>query len=62
MAKKKVCKNCKLIVEGNECVNCHGQSFSTNFQGRLFVNDVQRSLVAEKINIKVKGEYAIKVR
>ena len=60
--KKKVCKKCKSFVEGNECPVCKGNQFSTNWQGRLFIVEASKSLVAEKIGIKSKGEYAIKVR
>lgn len=62
MAKKKVCKQCKLFVEGDTCPICKGNIFSTNWQGRLFVSDTKKSMIAEKIGIKVKGEYAIKVK
>lgn len=62
MAKKKACRKCKLFVTGDVCPNCGSNSFTTNWQGRLYVNDVNRSLIAEKIGIKVKGEYAIKIR
>ena len=62
MAKKKACKKCKLFVEGSQCPNCKGNNFTTSWQGRLLVTDVNYSMIAEKINIKVKGEYAIKVR
>ena len=60
--KKKVCKRCKLIVEGSECPACKTNQFSSSFQGRLNVLDASKSLVAEKLEIKTKGEYAIKVR
>ncbi len=60
--KKKVCKKCKLIVEGNECPICKGNQFSTNWQGRLAIIDANQSIVAKKIGITSKGEYAIKVR
>ena len=60
--KKKVCKKCKMFVEGNECPVCKSNQFSTNWQGRLYIVDANKSLVAEKIGIKSKGEYAIKVR
>ena len=49
-------------MEGSKCPNCDSTSFSTNWQGRLYVNDVNKSMIGEKIYIKVKGEYAIKVR
>jgi DNA-directed RNA polymerase subunit E" len=60
--KKKVCKKDKLFVEGNECPICKGNQFSTNWQGRLAILDAKKSVVANKIGINVKGEYAIKVR
>ena len=60
--KKKVCKKCRSFVTGNECPNCKSTSFSTNWQGRIFIIDPDKSAIAEKINLKVKGEYAIKVR
>ncbi|MBS3124191.1 DNA-directed RNA polymerase subunit E'' [Candidatus Woesearchaeota archaeon] len=62
MSKKKACKRCRLLVEGNKCPNCGLESFTTSWQGRLYVHDVTNSLIAEKVGITVKGEYAIKVR
>ena len=60
--KRKVCKRCKLFVEGDDCPNCHTSSFSTNWQGRIFINDANKSQIAQKIGFKIKGEYAIKVK
>ena len=51
-----------MLVEGNECPVCKTNQFSTDWKGRLYVIDANKSLIAEKIGIKVKGEYAIKVR
>ena len=62
MAKKKACKKCKMMVEGPTCLGCKGNAFSTNWQGRLFISDVNNSMIAQKIGITVKGEYAIKVK
>ena len=36
--------------------------FTTSWQGRIFISDVQRSTIAKNIGITEKGEYAIKVR
>ncbi len=60
--KSKACKRCKMFVDGQECPNCKLNSFTTNWQGRLYIVDPVKSLVAEKIGVKAKGEYAIKVR
>lgn len=60
--KKKVCKKCKLFVEGSECPVCKGNQFSTTWQGRLNILDANKSVIAKKIDVNIKGEYAIKVR
>jgi len=60
--KRKVCKKCKLFVEGDDCPICHGSNFSTNWQGRIFISDPNKSEIAQKIGHKIKGEYAIKVK
>ena len=60
--KKKVCKKCKLFVEGDECPICKGNQFSINWQGRLNILDSNKSTISKKIGITAKGEYAIKVR
>lgn len=60
--KKKVCKKCKLFVTGETCPVCKGNQFSENWQGRITILDPVKSIVAQKLNIKAKGEYAIKVR
>ena len=62
MSKKKVCKRCRLFVEGDSCPNCSSSDFSDSWNGTLFVNDPARSMIAEKVGIKLKGEYAIKVK
>jgi RNA polymerase subunit RPABC4/transcription elongation factor Spt4 len=59
---KKVCKKCKLFVEGNECPICKGNQFATTYQGRLYIIDAAKSTIAQKIGYTLKGEYAIKVR
>ena len=51
-----------MFVEGSECQVCKSNQFSTNWQGRLYIVDPVKSMVAQKIEIKTKGEYAIKVR
>ncbi len=60
--KKKVCKECKIFVEGDTCPLCKGNKFTTNWQGRLAVLDSNKSVIAQKIGVKVKGEYVIKAR
>lgn len=59
--KKKACKKCKIFVEGDECPVCKESNFVTNWKGRINVLDANKSNVAKKVGIAVKGEYAIKV-
>lgn len=60
--KKKACKKCRIIVEGNECPICKKNQFSTNFQGNIIVIDPVNSEIAAVMGYEQKGEYAIKVR
>lgn len=62
MAKKKCCKKCKIFVEGDTCPLCKSGLFTTNWQGRIYVADPNKSEIAKKIGITMKGEYALKCR
>lgn len=62
MSKKKACKRCKLFVEEDTCPQCGTSSFTNSWQGRLYISDAEKSTIAQKVNITLKGEYAIKVR
>lgn len=62
MAKRKVCLGCKMFVDGETCSNCSSNQFTQNWQGRIFISDPQKSIVARKLGITIKGEYAIKVK
>lgn len=59
---RKVCKTCKIFVSGKRCPICHNADFSESWKGRVAVIDPEKSEIAKHIGIKVKGEYAIKVR
>lgn len=59
---RKACKKCKVLVKGNECPICHSNQFSESWQGRIFILDSNKSEIAKKLEISLKGEYAIKVR
>jgi RNA polymerase subunit RPABC4/transcription elongation factor Spt4 len=59
---KKVCKKCLIFVQGHECPICKGKQFSNNWQGRIAILDVAKSVIAKKVDIDVKGEYALKAR
>lgn len=58
---KKVCKKCKIFVEKDKCPICKGNQFQTNWKGRINILDAEKSDIAKKLEINVKGEYAIKI-
>lgn len=59
---KKVCKKCRIFVEGQECPLCRNSTFTETWKGRITILDAGKSEIAKKVGIDVKGEYAIKVR
>jgi len=59
---KKVCKKCRIFVEGSECPICKNANFTETWKGRINILNVEKSEIAKKVGIEVKGEYAIKVR
>ena len=59
---RKDCKKCLIFVQGSECPICKENRFSTNWQGRIAIIDANKSTIAKKISINVKGEYALKAR
>lgn len=59
---RKLCRSCRLFVHGDECPICHKNQFTDSWQGRIYILDPNKSEIAKKIGITVKGEYAIKVR
>lgn len=62
MKGKKVCKTCKIFVEGNKCPVCNNNQFSTSWKGRIIILNPEKSEIAKKLGIKRKGAYAIKTR
>jgi DNA-directed RNA polymerase subunit E" len=60
--KKKACRKCKIFVDGDVCPICKKDSFSNNWQGRIYFLDPRKSSIAHEMDVEIKGEYAIKVR
>lgn len=61
-AKKKVCKKCRIFTSEDKCPVCKGTDFSSNWKGRMVIEDPEKSEIAKKLGITMKGEYAIKVK
>lgn len=64
MAKKLASKTSKLLLDETEIrkKELNKDDFSATWQGRIFIIDPQKSEIAKKLDIKERGEYAIKVR
>ncbi|MFH1400243.1 MAG: transcription elongation factor subunit Spt4 [Nanoarchaeota archaeon] len=60
--KKKACRKCKIFVDGDICPICKKDSFTTNWQGRIYFVSTAKSFIAKEMDVEYKGEYAIKVR
>jgi len=63
MAKSKACKLCNTIFEtGEKCPSCGSKEYTDSFKGRIVVIDPKKSEIAQNINLKEKGNFAIKTR
>lgn len=62
MAKReKVCKNCRRLIQGNECPACKTSDLSKNWKGMAIIIDSD-SKIGELMNIDTPGKYAVKTR
>jgi DNA-directed RNA polymerase subunit E" len=57
-----VCRDCHRVVEGESCVVCGTSNMTIDWAGYLIVIDPEHSDIAKKMNIKLPGRYALKVR
>jgi DNA-directed RNA polymerase subunit E" len=62
MSRKKANKDTKMLVDGEVDPDTGSRDLSTNWQGRIILLNPEKSVSAEKMGLKKKGEYAIKVR
>jgi len=63
MPKQKACKLCRTIVEiGDKCPECGSKELTEGFKGRIEVLNPEKSEIAQKLNLKQKGNFAIKAR
>jgi len=62
MVKQKACKICNRIYEGDKCTGCDSKESTDSFKGKIYVLNPEKSEFAKKLNIKEKGNFAIKTR
>jgi DNA-directed RNA polymerase subunit E" len=58
----KACRICKVITNENACPVCKGSELSEDFLGFVIILNPSKSQLAEKMNIKEAGQYALKIR
>ena len=63
MVKEKACKICKKVYEVEEtCPECGSKEFTNSFKGKIIIVNPEKSEIAQKLNMKKKGIFAIKTR
>lgn len=62
MVKQKACKICNTIHDTEKCPKCDSKESIESFKGRIIVVDPEKSEIAQKLNLKDKGNFAIKAR
>jgi len=58
----RACRNCKSVTDENVCPVCKGTEFSDDYSGILVVLDPENSILAQKLEAKEPGTYALKIR
>ena len=59
---RKVCKKCRIFVEGQKCPLCGGEQLTESWKGRVYVFNPEESEIAKNMKVTKKGIYAIKTR
>ena len=57
----KACKLCNFITEESTCPQC-GDETSKDWQGYVVIVDPTTSKLAQQMNIRMPGSYALRVR
>ncbi|HIH38760.1 DNA-directed RNA polymerase subunit E'' [Candidatus Woesearchaeota archaeon] len=60
--KKKACRSCKCLYDGESCPSCGSSQTANSWQGRLHILNPEKSLIAHEVGTKKEAEYAIKIR
>ncbi len=58
----RACRHCKNINKDTVCPVCKNTEFSDDYSGLLVVVDPENSILAEKLDTKEQGNYALKIR
>lgn len=60
---ERACKQCKRIVEDeDECPVCKNNDLSGSYSGTVVIYNPEDSKIAERLEVKTPGKYAIRVK
>ncbi|MBU2560595.1 DNA-directed RNA polymerase subunit E'' [archaeon] len=59
--KEKACKECSKVTTMDICTICKAPT-STDWIGYVSIVDPETSEIAKRLNIKIKGKYALRVK
>lgn len=59
--KEKACKECGKVTREDICIICKTAT-STDWIGYVSIIDPETSEIAKKLNINMKGKYALRVK
>ncbi|OGI16122.1 hypothetical protein A3K63_02525 [Candidatus Micrarchaeota archaeon RBG_16_49_10] len=54
-----VCRKCKRFTHERECPNCKIKDLSASWKGLAIINDPEGSEIAQVLQIKTGGSYAL---
>jgi DNA-directed RNA polymerase subunit E" len=59
----KACRKCHLIIEqGSECPGCKSTDLTDKYSGLIIIFDPEKSEISKRIEAKVPGKYAVRVK
>lgn len=61
LPKELACRKCKALTSGKVCPICNSTDLSSRWSGLIIVLNPEKSKVANILNLKSKGRYAIEV-
>lgn len=59
---KKVCRTCRIFVEGDKCPLCGSTDLTTTHSGAAEIIDPENSIIAKAMGVETGGKYALRVR
>ncbi len=58
----KACRECHSLLEGTVCPVCQSTTLSDDWSGYVIIIDPVKSEIANLMNVKRPGKFALKVR